>query len=214
MNIQRHRPPPQQQQPQAPPPHQIKRRRGEGDGPTTATTNDILKLIQGDSNIELVYTRTEHSGTLILVVGTIVRKRFQVTTLKRSIIRHDVPDEKIWIELELILRSHFAGHIITTVLERQLASNLGLPESSIEMFELDNRWLRCMKYQPESMILFTAIFNDQKGFDTFYTHVKCSTRYKNLSQFLLDYRYLISSINKNELLHFYKEFIINSHQTQ
>ncbi|CAF1210518.1 unnamed protein product [Rotaria sordida] len=145
---------------------------------TTATTNDILKLIQGDSNIELVYTRTEHFGTLILVVGTIVRKRFQVTTLKRSIIRH------------------------------------GLPESSIEMFDLDNRWLRCMKYQPESMILFTAIFNDQKGFDTFYTHVKCSTRYKNLSQFLLDYRYLISSINKNELLHFYKEFIINSHQTQ
>jgi tRNA nucleotidyltransferase/poly(A) polymerase len=40
---------------------------------TTATTNDMLKLIQGDSNIELVYTRAEHFGTLTLVVGTTVR---------------------------------------------------------------------------------------------------------------------------------------------
>jgi tRNA nucleotidyltransferase/poly(A) polymerase len=40
---------------------------------TTATTNDILKLIQGDSNIELVYTRAEHFGTLTLIVGTTIR---------------------------------------------------------------------------------------------------------------------------------------------
>ncbi|CAF2394571.1 unnamed protein product [Rotaria sp. Silwood2] len=41
---------------------------------TTAKTNDILKLIQSDSNIELAYTRAEHFGTLTLViVGTIVR---------------------------------------------------------------------------------------------------------------------------------------------
>jgi tRNA nucleotidyltransferase/poly(A) polymerase len=40
---------------------------------TTATTNDILKLIEGDSNIELVYTRAEHFGTLTLIVGTTVR---------------------------------------------------------------------------------------------------------------------------------------------
>jgi tRNA nucleotidyltransferase (CCA-adding enzyme) len=55
---------------------------------TTATTNDMLKLIQGDSNIELVYTRAEHFGTLTLIVGTTVKKTFQITTLKRSIIRH------------------------------------------------------------------------------------------------------------------------------
>jgi tRNA nucleotidyltransferase/poly(A) polymerase len=40
---------------------------------TTATTNDMLKLIEGDSNIELVYTRAEHFGTLTLIVGTTVR---------------------------------------------------------------------------------------------------------------------------------------------
>jgi tRNA nucleotidyltransferase/poly(A) polymerase len=40
---------------------------------TTATTDDMLKLIQGDSNIELVYTRAEHFGTLTLIVGTTVR---------------------------------------------------------------------------------------------------------------------------------------------
>ncbi len=40
---------------------------------TTATTDDIIKLIQGDSNIELVYTRAEHFGTLTLIVGTTVR---------------------------------------------------------------------------------------------------------------------------------------------
>ena len=37
---------------------------------TTATTNEILSMIQGDSNIELVYTRAEHFGTLTLIVGT------------------------------------------------------------------------------------------------------------------------------------------------
>ena len=40
---------------------------------TTATTDDIIKLIQGDSNIELVYTRAEHFGTLTLIVGTTMR---------------------------------------------------------------------------------------------------------------------------------------------
>lgn len=40
---------------------------------TTATTDEMLKLIEGDSNIELVYTRAEHFGTLTLVVGTTVR---------------------------------------------------------------------------------------------------------------------------------------------
>jgi tRNA nucleotidyltransferase/poly(A) polymerase len=40
---------------------------------TTATTDEILKLIEGDSNIELVYTRAEHFGTLTLIVGTTVR---------------------------------------------------------------------------------------------------------------------------------------------
>jgi tRNA nucleotidyltransferase/poly(A) polymerase len=40
---------------------------------TTATTDDMLKLIQGDSNIELVYTRAEQFGTLTLIVGTTVR---------------------------------------------------------------------------------------------------------------------------------------------
>ena len=40
---------------------------------TTATANDMMKIIQGDSNIELVYTRAEHFGTLTLIVGTTVR---------------------------------------------------------------------------------------------------------------------------------------------
>jgi tRNA nucleotidyltransferase/poly(A) polymerase len=40
---------------------------------TTATTDEMLKLIEGNSNIELVYTRAEHFGTLTLVVGTTVR---------------------------------------------------------------------------------------------------------------------------------------------
>ncbi|CAF0814255.1 unnamed protein product [Rotaria sordida] len=280
---------------------------------TTATTNDILKLIQGDSNIELVYTRAEHFGTLTLIVGTTIRKTFQVTTLKRSINRHgkdvfveftdnwsidaqqrdlsinslsmdehgivydyingiddlkmnrirfngniirrlqenpirilryfrffgrlssdpyahesdvleaiqkcamtlkDVSGEKIWIELKLILRGRFAGHIMKTILEQKLAPLLGLPESSVEMFELENRWLRCMNYQPEPMTLLMTLFNDQEEFDTFCKRVKCSSRHKNLGQFLLDYRYLIQPMNNNDLLYSYKELIINSHQTQ
>ena len=40
---------------------------------TTATTEDMLKMIQGDSNIQLVYTRAEQFGTLTLIVGTTVR---------------------------------------------------------------------------------------------------------------------------------------------
>lgn len=40
---------------------------------TTATTYDMLELIDGDSNIELVRTRAEHFGTLTLVVGTTIR---------------------------------------------------------------------------------------------------------------------------------------------
>jgi hypothetical protein len=38
----------------------------------------------------------------------------------------------------------------------------GLPESSIEMFELENRWLRCMNYQPEPMTLLATLFDDQE----------------------------------------------------
>lgn len=40
---------------------------------TTATTEDMLQIIQGDSNIELVYTRAEQFGTLTLIVGTTER---------------------------------------------------------------------------------------------------------------------------------------------
>lgn len=40
---------------------------------TTAKTDEILKLIEGDSNIELVYTRAEQFGTLTLIVGTTER---------------------------------------------------------------------------------------------------------------------------------------------
>lgn len=40
---------------------------------TNATTAEMLELIHGDSNIELVYTRAEQFGTLTLVVGTTER---------------------------------------------------------------------------------------------------------------------------------------------
>ena len=50
------------------PPHDI-------DLATNATTDEMLALVQGDSNIELVYTRAEQFGTLTLVVGTTVRVR-------------------------------------------------------------------------------------------------------------------------------------------
>ena len=40
---------------------------------TNATTEEMRQLIQGDSNIELVYTRAEQFGTLTLVVGTTER---------------------------------------------------------------------------------------------------------------------------------------------
>ncbi|CAF2083872.1 unnamed protein product [Rotaria magnacalcarata] len=280
---------------------------------TNATKNEMLKLIQGDSNIELVYTRAEHFGTLTLIVGTTIRKTFQVTTLKRSITRHgkdvaveftddwsidakqrdlsinslsmdehgivydylngmddlkmnrirfngniskrleenpirilryfrffgrlstdphahdpdvleaiqqcgitlqDVPGEKIWIELKLIIRGRFAGHIMRTILEQRLGPILGLPESLVEMFELENRWLRCMNYQPEPMTLLVTLFNDQEEFDTFCKRAKCSSRHKNLGQFLLDYRYSLQPMRDRDLLYSYKEFLINSHQNQ
>ncbi|CAF3798191.1 unnamed protein product [Adineta steineri] len=280
---------------------------------TTATTNDILRLVQGDSNIELVYTRAEHFGTLTLIVGTTVRNTFQVTTLKRSITRHgrdvhveftdnwsidahqrdltinslsmdkdgiiydytngiddlklnrirfngnilqrlqenpirvlryfrffgmlssdadmhepdileairisatalkDVPGEKIWSELELILRGRFAGHVMRTILEQQFAPLLGLPDSSVEMYELENRWLRCMNYQPEPMTLLITLFDNQDEFDTFCKRIKCSTRQKKLGEFLLDYRYSIQPSNNHDLLDTYKEFLIDSHSTQ
>jgi tRNA nucleotidyltransferase/poly(A) polymerase len=50
---------------------------------TIATTDDITKIIEGDSNIELVYTRAEQFGTLTLVVGTTVR--VSLLTFKQSI---------------------------------------------------------------------------------------------------------------------------------
>jgi hypothetical protein len=99
----------------------------------------------------------------------------------------DVPGEKIWIELKLILRGRFAGHIMRTILEQQFApilgaqrclflfhSNLlvffpfgkGLPESSVEMFELENRWLRCVNHQPEPMTLLVTLFDDQEDVKT------------------------------------------------
>lgn len=40
---------------------------------TTATADDMIAIIHGDSNIELIYTRAEQFGTLTLVVGTTVR---------------------------------------------------------------------------------------------------------------------------------------------
>jgi hypothetical protein len=30
------------------------------------------------------------------------------------------------------------------------------------MFELENRWLRCMNYQPEPMTLLVTLFDDQE----------------------------------------------------
>ena len=39
----------------------------------------------------------------------------------------DVPGEKIWIELKLILRGRFAGHLMRVILQQQLASQLGAP---------------------------------------------------------------------------------------
>jgi hypothetical protein len=44
--------------------------------------------------------------------------------------------------------------------------------------------------------------------------VKCSSRHKNLGQFLLDHRYLIEPDNNNDLLYPYKELIINSYENQ
>jgi len=37
----------------------------------------------------------------------------------------DVPGEKIWIELKLILRGRYAGHIMRTILQQQFAPILG-----------------------------------------------------------------------------------------
>lgn len=38
----------------------------------------------------------------------------------------------------------------------------GLPDSSIALFELENRWLRCMDHQPEPMTLLVTLFDDQE----------------------------------------------------
>ncbi|CAF1032349.1 unnamed protein product [Adineta ricciae] len=280
---------------------------------TTATTSDMMKIIQGDSNIELVYTRAEHFGTLTMIVGTTIRRTFQVTTLKQCIIRHgrdvqvqftdnwsvdaqqrdltinslsmdehgmiydytngiddlklnricfngnilarlqenpirilryfrffgqlsadpyahdetvldairrsaillqDVPGEKIWLELKMILTNRFAGHLIRTILQQQLAPFMGLPESSEGMFELENRWLRCMNYQPQPITLLMTLFEDQGEFDTFCQRIKCSSHDKNLGQFLLHYRYVIQPSNNPDMLYSYKDFLINSHLTQ
>lgn len=37
----------------------------------------------------------------------------------------------------------------------------GLPESHEEMFGLENRWLRCVNYQPEPMTLLITLIDDQ-----------------------------------------------------
>ena len=37
----------------------------------------------------------------------------------------DVPGEKIWIELKLILRGRYGGHLMRTILEQQFAPILG-----------------------------------------------------------------------------------------
>lgn len=42
---------------------------------TTATSDEMFDMIRGDSNIDHVYTRAEHFGTLTLVVGTTKRVR-------------------------------------------------------------------------------------------------------------------------------------------
>lgn len=92
----------------------------------------------------------------------------------------DVPTQKIWIELKLILRSRLAGHVLRTMFEQGLASILGndsnrsisfinrfpfgssgLPNSLSEVFELENRWLRCVNEQPEPMTLLVTLFDDQ-----------------------------------------------------
>lgn len=41
----------------------------------------------------------------------------------------DVPGEKIWIELKLILRGRYAGHLMRVILQQQLAPHLGAPRS-------------------------------------------------------------------------------------
>jgi hypothetical protein len=54
------------------------------------------------------------------------------------------------------------------------------------MFELENRWLRCMNYQPEPMTLLTTLFDNQ-------TEVKTLKNQKKLFiEFLFS---LIHSVN-------------------
>ena len=86
----------------------------------------------------------------------------------------DVAGEKIWLELKLILRQRFAGHLMRTILELQLGPLMGLPHSCAEMFELENRWLRCMNSQPEPMTLLVTLFDDQEEVSDRYTHMRAS----------------------------------------
>lgn len=41
-----------------------------------------------------------------------------------------------------------------------ILSTTGLPDLTTEMFELENRWLRSMNYQPEPMTLLMTLFDD------------------------------------------------------
>ena len=44
--------------------------------------------------------------------------------------------------------------------------------------------------------------------------MKCSSRHKNLGQFLLDYRYSLQPGNNHHPLESYEDFLLNSHENQ
>ncbi|XP_069681906.1 CCA tRNA nucleotidyltransferase 1, mitochondrial isoform X2 [Periplaneta americana] len=117
-----------------------------------------------------------------------------------------ISGERIWSELERILRGNFAGDIMKIMLSLGIGPHIGLPVEP-NLIEFDRVWNQQHVDRLHPITLLVALLRNQEEMMKFHARVKLSAYQRDLGLFVIEHRQ--EKLSVNSLLP-YQLLVVNS----
>ncbi|KAF5275017.1 hypothetical protein FQA39_LY06954 [Lamprigera yunnana] len=98
-----------------------------------------------------------------------------------------ISGERIWVELKQILEGNFAGELMSTILEMEIAPYIGLPINP-NVDELKSVWKRSGSKKLQAITLLSTLLKDQNNVLTLHNRLKLSAFERDLASFIVEHR--------------------------
>ncbi|KAJ8942313.1 hypothetical protein NQ318_005305 [Aromia moschata] len=117
-----------------------------------------------------------------------------------------ISGERIWTELKKILEGNFAGDLMVTIVERDIAPYIGLP-SNVNVEELKKVWEQSGHLKLHAITLLSSLLNNQDDAVALNARFKLSAYERDLAVFVVEHR--APKLHPNPLMP-YQQLVLKS----